>query len=476
MDMKCLYVIPGNSPDTAGADYICDGIDDQEEIQAALDVLAAAGGGTVRLKAGRFNISMPVFLKDNLALEGENNTVLFLGNACRSSLAADAVGDSFELSVKEPAGFKPGMEIVIISAEFRFAAAIKDVRGNILILKEGLPVPLPTAGIEVWSSNDILVINGARNVTISGIGINGNSENQVRFIKGDGYLNISGRRVNATDGNSAVFISGGSENVAVESCRIHNVQGSGIFARNAGTGLKFINNVIENIGDKGIVTSDVPGSGFILHNRISGAGKAENIVPLKHPWGWGDCINIHPDSGSRWLVSGNILSYARRSGIRITGATQSIVCNNIIEHCGDYGIVAKVTHDNIFKNNSVSGCGGGVVLAFPEKEMTSGGGVVSGNIISGSRRHGIMGCGAQNCLMTGNILRGNGGCGIIITDRAYEEVEPEAERWPEYPIRRSGIAENIIVSGNVLNGNGIKGICVRNSKNIKVSDNIEETG
>jgi hypothetical protein len=61
----------------AGADYICDGVDDQVEINAAIDAIKAAtpaagvAGGTVQLVGPRFNTSNSIILKSYITLLGE---------------------------------------------------------------------------------------------------------------------------------------------------------------------------------------------------------------------------------------------------------------------------------------------------------------------------------------------------------------------------------------------------------------------
>ena len=56
----------------AGADYTCDGINDQHEIQAAIDALPASGG-TVRLTEGTFNCAGSLLPKSYTTLKGQNN-------------------------------------------------------------------------------------------------------------------------------------------------------------------------------------------------------------------------------------------------------------------------------------------------------------------------------------------------------------------------------------------------------------------
>lgn len=54
-----FVVAASNSLNKARADYVCDGVDDQVEIQAALDALPDTGG-EVALTEGTFNISAPI--------------------------------------------------------------------------------------------------------------------------------------------------------------------------------------------------------------------------------------------------------------------------------------------------------------------------------------------------------------------------------------------------------------------------------
>jgi len=68
-----LVVAANNSTDRgkAQADYVCDGVNDQVEIQAAINAIAAVSGGTVRLLSGIYNIGATITLTWNVMLEGE---------------------------------------------------------------------------------------------------------------------------------------------------------------------------------------------------------------------------------------------------------------------------------------------------------------------------------------------------------------------------------------------------------------------
>jgi hypothetical protein len=79
MVRTATYVVAAsNAPDHVKrqADYICDGIDDQVEIQAAIDALPATGG-TVHLSAGNYLISETIRIetRDNTTLSGSGANV-----------------------------------------------------------------------------------------------------------------------------------------------------------------------------------------------------------------------------------------------------------------------------------------------------------------------------------------------------------------------------------------------------------------
>ncbi len=73
-NLFALEVTVGN----ANADYITDGIDDQVEIQAAIDDVANNGGGTVNLLAQTYTTSSRIIPKSNVALSGmgSNQTII----------------------------------------------------------------------------------------------------------------------------------------------------------------------------------------------------------------------------------------------------------------------------------------------------------------------------------------------------------------------------------------------------------------
>lgn len=64
-----------------GADYVCDGTDDEVEIQAAIDVVSASVGGVVQLSEGLFTVGASVIVKANVYLKGYGRaTIIKMAN------------------------------------------------------------------------------------------------------------------------------------------------------------------------------------------------------------------------------------------------------------------------------------------------------------------------------------------------------------------------------------------------------------
>ena len=81
----------------AGADFVTDGTDDNVEIQAAIDAVVAAGGGTVLVKAGTYSLTASLTLTaSNVRIIGEGMGVTNL--VCAASMTGDtpaiAIGNS----------------------------------------------------------------------------------------------------------------------------------------------------------------------------------------------------------------------------------------------------------------------------------------------------------------------------------------------------------------------------------------------
>lgn len=89
---------------------------DNVAIQKAIDRVAAAGGGTVLIKAGTYTLQNSVRLVSHLTLKGEgpDKTILKKATGVRSRLMLDADYGEFIATVQDARSFKPGMGVTLL--------------------------------------------------------------------------------------------------------------------------------------------------------------------------------------------------------------------------------------------------------------------------------------------------------------------------------------------------------------------------
>jgi hypothetical protein len=89
---------------------------DNRAIQQAIDCVAAAGGGTVIIKAGTYVLSNSVRLASHVTLRGEgaDKTILKKAPGVKSRLKLDADYGEFIATVEDASGFAPGMGVTIV--------------------------------------------------------------------------------------------------------------------------------------------------------------------------------------------------------------------------------------------------------------------------------------------------------------------------------------------------------------------------
>lgn len=88
---------------------------DNKALQAAIDYVAALGGGLVEIGPGIFIINDSVHLRTKVTLRGQRGRTIFLkSDAIESPLSLDGDFGEKQITLKNPVGFKPGIGISII--------------------------------------------------------------------------------------------------------------------------------------------------------------------------------------------------------------------------------------------------------------------------------------------------------------------------------------------------------------------------
>ena len=175
---RSTFVTVGSSTFTEATDYVCDGTDDNVQIQAAIGRSAAAGGGTVLLSPGTFNIEdgVTIDIADNVSLIG-----------CGSSTIVKALVDGSYINIGSSSNTK--VANILIQTAIR-ASGASSVSIQNIDFGTSLPTAVPL--IVVSSSDNVQIsniyapivksaslssidISGSRNVTLSDVVITGNN-------------------------------------------------------------------------------------------------------------------------------------------------------------------------------------------------------------------------------------------------------------------------------------------------------------
>jgi hypothetical protein len=308
-DTLTLTVGPGG--DLAG--------DTETTLQAGLDYLAAAGGGTLRLLPGTFVFSNALYLRSHVDILGSgSDTVIVKGEYFESPLSADADWYDSEMVLENPEGFDYGAGITLFAktphnnGQNVIKRTIIGRDGNRFLLNKPLEQ-------NFWADHEavaktlfpLLSAEEVEDVRISNLRLDGNRDNTPNF-----------------NGN----------------------YGGGFFAQNC---KDFSFHQVESV--------NYNGDGFSWQ--------------ICHDFTFEDCLSqnnadlgFHPGSGSRRPIIRNNRSLGNGLGLFFCwGVKNGVAEDNLIEDSRDYGIsIGHRDNDNLVRNNTLRRSGK-VGLLFREE-------------------------------------------------------------------------------------------------------------
>ena len=218
---------------------------DHRALQAAVDYVAALGGGTVKIGPGRYQLRNAVTLRDHVRVEGvPGETILVVVDGVRSALSADGDANQRQITLAEPTGFRVGDRVLVGDDEspggFNVTSAILTARIGTdtfridTALREDYMVgrkaraELTFPGIGGW---------GIRDAAVEGVTVEGNrGRTQCRTMDGCRHggiylfecerVSIRGCVVRDFHGDGISFQV--SADVKVEECRVERCAGHGL--------------------------------------------------------------------------------------------------------------------------------------------------------------------------------------------------------------------------------------------------------
>jgi len=313
---------------------------DARVLQAAVDYLAALGGGTVRLLPGEWRLANTVHLRSRIRLEGSGpETVLVKNPSVRTRLAADSDWYEQEIELEDASGFEVGGGVVLQARNPHNQG--RSTQKRTLVARDGrrfrLDRPLEEnfwvdCEAEVATLFPLLTGNHVQDIEITGLTLDGNRERNERL-----------------DGNYAgcVFLQN-CRDVRIRDVTARNYHGDGI-------SWQICHDVVIE-GCRCLGNSDLglhPGSGsqrpVMRGNLLEGNG-----IGIFFCWGV-----------KHGVAEENRIVGSRTFGISIGHRdTDNRIVKNRIEQSGQVGILfrnepheARCAHRNLLEDNVVTDSG-----------------------------------------------------------------------------------------------------------------------
>jgi hypothetical protein len=350
-----------------GADF--NGQDDLV-IQAAIDYVAARGGGTVEVRPGLYRLQNSVRLRSGITLVGSGpDTVLFKEPSATVAITEDSDWYDHQVTVADPSPFKVG--------------------GGIL-----LQAKCPHSGSEQMVINTVLAIAGNR-LTLAA---------QARGPDGGAHRGNFWVGYNATASTLFSLVTANwADDIRVANLRLDGNRGkSAALSGNYGAGMYFQDCervLIENV-EVAHIESDCL-SFQVVHDLT-----VQNCRFLDAVQG------VHAGSGSqRPVIRGNLIRGASGNGglVWCWGVRYGVAENNTIEDCAIGINIGHRDTDNIMRGNIVRRCNrGGLVYRDDPPHQAAHRNLVEGNLFEDIGTLERPGYGIDlDGPVEGNILRAN---------------------------------------------------------------------
>ena len=318
-----LIVAASNSSSaTFRADYRCDGVNDQTEVNAAIDVLSGKGG-TVLLLEGTYNLG------GTIALDQENITLLGLG---KGSVLNSVSGNAVTVT-----GMGVRVENISIYATngrgvFFNAASSGTVRDCYIRTTGG---GIDTVHIDGASENCTVESNRITGVAGGGISVYSIGSNN----------RITGNQIT----RGGMGIQGSGSNLIIANNIVIGASNHGIYL-SGGTNSILTGNISQNNGGSGINvnTTEVAVTGNMIFNNGSDNLKLDT-------------------SESNCVISGNFINAGStsRQGLTIFGSNNTITGNSIY-NCATaiyLGYSSNHADNNTIDGNKLISCTNGFYLS-----------------------------------------------------------------------------------------------------------------
>lgn len=317
------------------ANYVADGVDDQDQIEAAIAALPPEGG-TVALLGGTYNISATVdFNKSNITLQGQGGVSTTLKRVWNSATSLEGV-------ITIPSGYS---HIEIRNLNINGNKATYSSTNNHGIRVGNIDTACGSVVTGIIVDNNQIVNSGGSGVRFGGGTCRNNNNHRVinNTISGSGVDGIADA-------------SGNIERTSIINNIVSGSVGNGIIVRGDGTSID--RNKTTSNGGYGISTNGTATNNTITGNVVGGVRDASvltgNVICNNTGYGY------HRQEGVVNLIENNIICSNGTHGMFLSGGSlivHSIASNDIYDNASS-GITITGGSGHVINNNNIRNSGG----------------------------------------------------------------------------------------------------------------------
>lgn len=343
------YVIAASdatATEKSQADVVCDGINDNLDIQNVHNLLA--NGGTILFTSGNYYFGQAVTVtNDDIKFIGTNATTFNMSNANHSTFVSALAGQR-DIVVASSSGFIIGHTIAVTDANWVGVYDITNVVGNTITVQDNLTQNF--ANGSVWDLYAMFRVL-ADNTTFDNFSVEGNRANRLAgraggmFPAGAAYETWTGTAFPEEDACIFIGYTVSVDTITIKNCNFDNMPQMGVLYYTPAP-LVTNNFTVQNckftdIGD-GAINGYGVGNGFLIEgNYINGTAKAESDTPDTATYG--DGIQFEAVGINTTRVMNNLLIDIGRTGINAqyngtSTANHRIIGNTIL----DFGVAVEV--------------------------------------------------------------------------------------------------------------------------------------
>lgn len=458
---------------STNADYLTDGTADDVQIQQALDAAASAGGGTVYVKEGTYDIAALVTIASNVRLMGAGVKTILKASASLS-------GTSSMIMNSDVSGGNTNIVVSNLAIDGnqanRTGKVVQDTNGHNLMLRHCTYSTISNVSSYNGIVSNIALGYQSTNCLIENCYAYNSWDHNILLLGSSSSLTCTQNMVRNNVSYGAGQGAGQGVGIELATYCIENIITGNISRNNLEGGIHCYNNSVRNI----------------ISNNVS-YSNSQNGISLV-------------DLSDYNVITGNVIKDCTQAGINCTisllahGGQNLTIENNTIINCGWNGIRGTTSGDlgaSLINGNSIIGCGSGgagnevaaiytsnvVDLIITNNYITraqersirietgnrcniSNNYIASGGQAGGSSNHAIFmdtGTSMGDNVISGNIIESNPGAGILIGHSAARMTitgNMVKGMTSNAGIDLRGVSYSTI-SNNVCTGNATQGIVLK---------------